>query len=203
MTKLADEIMFVFGFAGIGGTSAAVEAAGSFLQVKLPAEMVAEFIDFGDYNTPEKMQAKYKENPVNYIREVCRMHPPVTSCNDVLKDGAARCVCVCVPVWRAGWLGAGGWLSDLVVGWLCVGLGGWASGGRVSGRRAVGRMRAAGRRALFRCWCPKKERSADWQTVSFPTQHTAWTCGVIELSCISGQTFLRGGRAKDFLQHPR
>merc|ERR1712228_1010830 len=37
--KLCDEIMFVVGFAGIGGTSACVETVGQFLQLKVPMEL--------------------------------------------------------------------------------------------------------------------------------------------------------------------
>lgn len=85
IVKLCDEIMYVVGFAGIGGTSAAVEAVGAFLQSKLPSESPGpKFVKFARYDTSEKMVEKYKENPEKYIRETCRMVPPVTSATSAL-----------------------------------------------------------------------------------------------------------------------
>jgi len=86
VVKLCDEIMYVIGFAGIGGTSAAVESCAAFLQAKIPKEASSKAIKWGQYDTSAKMVAKYKENPDNYIRETCRMDPPVTSATGVLKE---------------------------------------------------------------------------------------------------------------------
>jgi len=77
--KLCDEIMYAIGFAGIGGTSACVESCGAFLLCEYPAESATDKISFGHFNTSEKMIAKYKEDPEKYIKETCRMDPPVTS----------------------------------------------------------------------------------------------------------------------------
>uniref|UniRef100_A0A7S2P0H8 Cytochrome P450 n=1 Tax=Zooxanthella nutricula TaxID=1333877 RepID=A0A7S2P0H8_9DINO len=84
VVKLADEIMYVIGFAGMGGTAAAVESCASFLQAKIPSESAANAINFGEYNTPEKMRNKYLEDPVKYIKETCRLDPPVTSATATL-----------------------------------------------------------------------------------------------------------------------
>jgi len=81
--KLCDEIMFAVGFAGIGGTSACCETVGAFLQCKIPAEASAHLISFAKYDTPEKMIAAYKASPIKYIKEACRIDPPVTSCTSV------------------------------------------------------------------------------------------------------------------------
>jgi len=83
--KLADEILYVVGFAGIGGTSGCVESVGQFLQVKKPAEAPGDKINFGEYKTTQDMVAAYKANPDSYIRETCRLDPPVTSATNVLK----------------------------------------------------------------------------------------------------------------------
>jgi len=85
VVKLCDEIMYVIGFAGIGGTSAAVESVASFLQVK-SGEAPTKSIDFGDYNTADKMKAAFAQDPDAYIRETCRLDPPVTSATGVLKE---------------------------------------------------------------------------------------------------------------------
>merc|ERR1712232_139498 len=84
--KLCDEIMYVIGFAGMGGTSACVESCGAFLQVKKPQESAKDLIDFGDYDTSKKMINAYRQNPRNYIKEVCRLDPPVTSATRALKE---------------------------------------------------------------------------------------------------------------------
>lgn len=84
VVELCDEVMFAIGFAGIGGTCAAVESVGSFLQCKIPAESAAKHIKWGQYDTSEKMVAKYKANPEKYIKETCRMDPPVTSATTAL-----------------------------------------------------------------------------------------------------------------------
>jgi hypothetical protein len=86
VVKLCDEIMYVIGFAGMGGTSACVESCASFLQVKKPAESAASLIDFGEYQTSADMVAAYKSSPLNYIKEVCRLDPPVTSATHAIKE---------------------------------------------------------------------------------------------------------------------
>jgi len=86
VVKLCDEIMYVIGFAGIGGTSACVESCVCFLQNKIPKESYSAAINFGFYDTPAKMIAEYKRDPDAYIRETCRMDPPVTSATGVLKE---------------------------------------------------------------------------------------------------------------------
>jgi len=85
--RLADEITFAMGFAGIGGTCAAVESVGAFLQVTYPAESPGKkYIKWGDYGTSESMVQKYWDNPERYIRETCRMDPPVTSATSSLPE---------------------------------------------------------------------------------------------------------------------
>jgi len=84
--KFCDEVMYVVGFAGIGGTSAAVESTAAFLQVKIPAESAAKHINFGAFDTSEKMISAYKRDPERYIRETLRMDPPVTSATAALKE---------------------------------------------------------------------------------------------------------------------
>jgi len=86
IVKLCDEIMYVIGFAGMGGTSAAVESTASFLQAKVPAESAAEHINFGQYDTQKKMIQKYLASPEQYIKETCRLDPPVTSATASLKE---------------------------------------------------------------------------------------------------------------------
>jgi len=87
--KLCDEVMFIAGFAGIGGTSACVESVGKFLQAEVPSEAPAHLIDFGGYRTSEDMVRAYKQNPEAYIRETCRLDPPVTSACAVLQEPLA------------------------------------------------------------------------------------------------------------------
>mmetsp|Transcript_50604 Transcript_50604/g.109205 ORF Transcript_50604/g.109205 Transcript_50604/m.109205 type:complete len:515 (+) Transcript_50604:89-1633(+) len=84
--QLADEIGFLVGFAGIGGTCAAVETIASFLQNKIPEEANKKYINFGEYNTYEKMTAAFIADPESYIRESCRLDPPVTSATTVLQQ---------------------------------------------------------------------------------------------------------------------
>jgi len=86
--KLCDEIMYALGFAGIGGTSSAVESVAAFLQVRFPKEAAAKHIDFGAYDTPAKMLSAYRSDPERYIRETVRMDPPVTSATAALKERA-------------------------------------------------------------------------------------------------------------------
>ncbi|CAJ1350361.1 unnamed protein product [Effrenium voratum] len=84
--KLADEILFIVGFAGVGGTSAACESVGAFLQCKIPEEASAHLISFEKYPTSESMVAAFKASPVTYIKEACRIDPPVTSATNVCKE---------------------------------------------------------------------------------------------------------------------
>jgi len=88
--ELCDQMMFVVGFAGIGGTCALVESTASFLQCKVPKGSAgAKYIKWGEYASTEKMVAKYKDGangPENYLREVARMDPPVTSACCTLKE---------------------------------------------------------------------------------------------------------------------
>eukprot|EP00439_Symbiodinium_sp_Y106_P075660 s1143_g15.t1 len=84
--KLCDEIMFAVGFAGIGGTSACCETVGAFLQRKIPEEASAHLISFEKYPTTEDMLEAYKASPVKYIKESCRIDPPVTSATRVDPD---------------------------------------------------------------------------------------------------------------------
>merc|ERR1712151_778443 len=84
--KFCDELMFVIGFAGIGGTSACVETVGQFLQLKVPLELPKDMIDFGDFHSSEQMIAAFEKNSMAYIKEACRLNPPVTSASQVLKE---------------------------------------------------------------------------------------------------------------------
>jgi len=84
VVQLCDEIVFGIGFAGIGGTAAACETVAAFLQCKPPTESAAKHIKWGAYDTGAKMVAKYAQNPETYIREACRIDPPVTSATHVL-----------------------------------------------------------------------------------------------------------------------
>lgn len=85
--QLCDELMYVIGFAGIGGTCAAIESVGAFLQLKLPDESPGKkYILWGEYDTSDKMVAQFKANPETYIKETCRMDPPVTSATTSLGE---------------------------------------------------------------------------------------------------------------------
>mmetsp|Transcript_18267 Transcript_18267/g.39037 ORF Transcript_18267/g.39037 Transcript_18267/m.39037 type:complete len:510 (-) Transcript_18267:357-1886(-) len=84
--ELCDEILFVAGFAGIGGTCAAIETLTAFLQVKIPDEANKDHINFGSYDTPEKMFAAYTKDSEAYIREAFRLDPPVASCSSTLLE---------------------------------------------------------------------------------------------------------------------
>lgn len=83
--KLCDEIMYVIGFAGIGGTSACVESVSQFLQMKT-GEVPKDTVDFAKYPTTSDMIAAYKADPAAYVKEVCRLDPPVTSATSTLKE---------------------------------------------------------------------------------------------------------------------
>lgn len=84
--KLADEIMYFIGFAGVGGTCAAVQSCAAFLQNKIPEGAAGKHIKWGVYDTPAKMQDEYRRDPVTYIKETCRLDPPVTSATTALKE---------------------------------------------------------------------------------------------------------------------
>jgi hypothetical protein len=88
VVKLCDEIMFVIGFAGVGGTCAATESVGAFLQLKKPSGSAASEIDFGQFKTSADMVAEYTKNPEAHIRETCRLDPPVTSATRVIEKEA-------------------------------------------------------------------------------------------------------------------
>lgn len=79
VVKLADEIMYILAFAGMNGTTACASSCVAFLQAKFPDESDESRIDFGRYSTPELMLEAYRKDPFNYIRETCRLDPPVTS----------------------------------------------------------------------------------------------------------------------------
>ncbi|CAE8600705.1 unnamed protein product [Polarella glacialis] len=87
VVKLCDEIMYVVGFAGIGGTSACCETAAHFMQLKIPKEFPEKGgVDFGSYNSKEKMLDAYRKDPVAYFKESCRIDPPVTSATSLLRE---------------------------------------------------------------------------------------------------------------------
>jgi len=86
--ELCDVIMFDVGFAGIGGTSACIETVGQFLHLKVPAELPSDMIDFGNFHSSEQMIAACERNPMAYIKEACRLNPPVTSATQALKEAA-------------------------------------------------------------------------------------------------------------------
>lgn len=87
VVQLVDEVMFGTGFAGIGGLCAATESVGAFLQLKLPDESPGKkFIEWGQFDTSAKMVAKFREAPERFIRETCRLDPPVTSATTTLHE---------------------------------------------------------------------------------------------------------------------
>lgn len=87
VVKLCDEIMYVVCFAGVVGTATCVEHVTQFLQVVKPKG--SHDIDFGEFQSSELMIKAYKEQPELYIREVCRLDPPVTSATHVIQEPAA------------------------------------------------------------------------------------------------------------------
>eukprot|EP00933_Yihiella_yeosuensis_P024243 TRINITY_DN18785_c0_g1_i4.p1 TRINITY_DN18785_c0_g1~~TRINITY_DN18785_c0_g1_i4.p1 ORF type:complete len:515 (-),score=58.25 TRINITY_DN18785_c0_g1_i4:135-1679(-) len=86
VVRLCDEIMYVVGFAGIGGTSSCCETAAAFMQLKTPPEFPADRINFGKYMQTIQMEAAYRKHPVAFLKECCRLDPPVTSATSVLKE---------------------------------------------------------------------------------------------------------------------
>jgi len=85
VVRLCDEIMYGVGFAGIGGTCACVESVSQFLQKKT-GEVPPDSVNFKDYASSIELIAAYKENSVTFIKETCRLDPPVTSATTVLKS---------------------------------------------------------------------------------------------------------------------
>merc|ERR1719291_505001 len=79
VVKLCDEVMYILCFAGMNGTVAAATSCVAFLQATYPGESDSSRINFGRYSTPALMLEAYKKSPFNYIRETCRLDPPVTS----------------------------------------------------------------------------------------------------------------------------
>jgi cytochrome P450 len=86
VVKLCDEIMYIIGFAGIGGTSACVETVSQFLLGKLPEESAKDDIDLSLFKTSAEMVNAYKSNTEAYIKEACRLAPPVGSFTHVLQQ---------------------------------------------------------------------------------------------------------------------
>merc|ERR1711879_574659 len=58
---------------------------GQFMQVKRPAESTDK-ISFAGFQTSAQMASAYLQDPVAYIREACRLDPPVTSCTSILGE---------------------------------------------------------------------------------------------------------------------
>jgi len=85
IVRLCDEIMYVIGFAGIGGSCACVESVSQFIQLKT-GEVPQDKVDFAKYPAVADMVAAYKANPENYIKETARLDPPVTSATSVVKQ---------------------------------------------------------------------------------------------------------------------
>jgi len=85
IVKLCDQIMYVLGFAGIGGTSACVESTCQFLQLRT-GEVPKDKVDFSKYSSTEDMLQAYRADPFAFMKEVCRLDPPVTSATSVVKD---------------------------------------------------------------------------------------------------------------------
>lgn len=77
--ELMDKVFFIFGFAGIGGTSAGVESTGQFLQGKT-GEIGDGLVTFPPgYDGLAMWKDGDSSTRHNFIREVCRLDPPVTS----------------------------------------------------------------------------------------------------------------------------
>eukprot|EP00931_Biecheleriopsis_adriatica_P115681 TRINITY_DN91448_c0_g1_i1.p1 TRINITY_DN91448_c0_g1~~TRINITY_DN91448_c0_g1_i1.p1 ORF type:complete len:536 (-),score=108.41 TRINITY_DN91448_c0_g1_i1:88-1695(-) len=89
VVRLCDEIMYVIGFAGIGGTSAMCETASAFMQVTTPKEFPASSVSFSRFDSAKKMIEAYKRKPFDYFKECCRIDPPVTSATSILKEDLA------------------------------------------------------------------------------------------------------------------
>lgn len=66
LAEMADEIMFLVGFAGIGGTSSATASVGRFLGVQQSIEGGKDGVDFGGKSAAD-MRALYTANPQAFI----------------------------------------------------------------------------------------------------------------------------------------
>jgi len=86
VVKLCDEIMYILCFAGVNGVTASAVTTVAFLQNKKPGESDAANIDLSKYPTQADMEAAYKQNPTNYIKEAGRIDPPVTSATTSLAE---------------------------------------------------------------------------------------------------------------------
>jgi len=89
VVKLCDEMMWIVCFAGVSGVASSAVSTVAFLQNQKPPESDAANIDLSRYPTQADMEAIYKRNPNNYIKEAGRIDPPVTSATTSLaEDGA-------------------------------------------------------------------------------------------------------------------
>jgi hypothetical protein len=86
VVKLCDEVMYILCFAGVNGVTASAQTVVSFLQLQKTKESDAENIDLSKYPTQADMEAVYKRNPTNYIKEAGRIDPPVTSATTSLAE---------------------------------------------------------------------------------------------------------------------
>jgi len=86
VVQLCDETMYAVGFAGIGGTCAMCETTAAFMQKQLPDEFPSGQVNFGGYDSKAKMIEAYKKDNRAYLKECCRIDPPVTSATSVLKE---------------------------------------------------------------------------------------------------------------------
>lgn len=86
VVRLCDEILYVIGFAGIGGTSAMCETAAAFFQLKTPAEFPRNKVDFSKFENSDMMIQAYNKDPFSFLKECCRIDPPVTSATSILKE---------------------------------------------------------------------------------------------------------------------
>mmetsp|Transcript_23419 Transcript_23419/g.64466 ORF Transcript_23419/g.64466 Transcript_23419/m.64466 type:complete len:102 (-) Transcript_23419:532-837(-) len=77
--------MYVIGFAGIGGTSAGLSSTASFLLGKT-GEVPLDLVKFPPGWNLDIARQEYIKSPHNFIREVCRLDPPVTSATTSLKE---------------------------------------------------------------------------------------------------------------------
>ncbi|KAG8463814.1 hypothetical protein KFE25_004087 [Diacronema lutheri] len=85
LADLVDEIMFAVGFAGVGGTSAAVASMGSFLAAEQSADGGAHGVDF-DGRSAADMHALYAKDPQAFIMEACRLSSPVGTFTTLLPE---------------------------------------------------------------------------------------------------------------------
>jgi len=62
-----------------------VESTCGFLQLR-SGEVPKDKIDFSKHPSTADMLAAYRRDPEKYIKEVCRLDPPVTSATSVLRE---------------------------------------------------------------------------------------------------------------------